>query len=156
MRYSKNENVQKGMESVAINYFPNIRRLIRYLSILLTIIVVAIPGILYIMHRADAQVALGNAKSLRMALDAAATEHYGSSQPFCDASSIGGVTEEVWRQVITDSKVPGDFWILQMDKSGYEVQRFFYQEGDFTVTFCREPLTYEVFYQQEFIQTYER
>ena len=44
------------------------------LMLSLTIIVAAIPGTLYIMRRADAQVALGNAKSLRMALDAAATE----------------------------------------------------------------------------------
>lgn len=126
------------------------------LMLSLTIIVAAIPGTLYIMRRADAQVALGNAKSLRMALDAAATECYGSGKTFCDTSVLGGVTEEVWRQVITDSKIPGDFWILQMDESGYEVQSFYYQEGDFSVTFCREPVSYEVFYQQNFIQTKER
>ncbi len=123
---------------------------------LLTIIVAAIPGTLYIMRRADAQVALGNAKSLRMALDASATEYYGSGKPFCDVFSNGGVTEEVWRQVITDSKVSGDFWVLQMDGNGYRVQSFLYQEGDFLVTYCREPLTYRVFYQQEFIKTYNR
>lgn len=136
----------------------NTKWLSRYLSILLlvlTVIVAAIPGTLYIMRRADAQVALGNAKSLRMALDTAATEHYGSGKPFRDTASFGGVTEEAWRQVITDSRVPGDFWVLQMDESGYEVQRFCYQEGDFLVTYCREPLTYEVFYQQEFIRTSE-
>ena len=43
-----------------------------------------------------------------------------------------------------------------MDESGYEVQSFYYQEGDFTVTYLREPLTYKVFYQQEFIRTYKR
>ncbi len=137
----------------------NIKWLTRCLSLLLlilTVIVAAIPGVLYIMRRADAQVALGNAKSLRMALDAAATEHYGSGKPFRDASAFGGVTEEVWRQVITDSNVSGDFWVLQMDESGYEVQSFYYQEGDFTVTYLREPLTYKVFYQQEFIRTYKR
>lgn len=141
---------QPADEKQSANRLP---QALSILLLLLTTIVAAIPGVLHIMHRADAQVALGNAKSLRMALDATATVHYGSNQPFCDTSSIGGVTEEVWRQVITDSKVPGDFWILQMDKNGYEVQRFYYQEGDFTVTFCRKPLTYEVFYQQEIIQT---
>lgn len=137
---------------------PNkwLTRTLTILLLTLTFIVAAIPGALYLMRRADAQVALGNAKSLRMALDTAATERYGSGSPFRDPASLGGVTEEVWRQVVTDSKIPGDFWVLQMDDSGYEVQRFHYQEGDFSVTYCREPLTYEVYYQQNFIRTKER
>lgn len=134
----------------------HLTRPLSILLLLLTIIVASIPGILHIMRRADAQVALGNAKSLRMALDSAATAHYGSGTSFFDASSFGNVPEEVWRQVITDSKVPGDFWVLQMDKTGCQVQRFYYQEGDFSVTYCREPLTYEVFYQQEYIRTKKR
>lgn len=134
----------------------NNRWLIRILTaiiLILAVLVAAIPGTLMIMRRADAQVALGNAKSLRMALDTAAMETYASGEPFRDISSNGGVTEEIWREVITDSKVPGDFWLLQTDKSGYEVQRFLYREGDFTVEYCKEPLTYEVSYQQNYIQT---
>lgn len=133
---------------------PN--RITRYLSILVLILAVvtaAIPGTLVIMRRADAQVALGNAKSLRIALDIAATEAYGAGRPFRSASQEGGVTEEVWRKVIVDSKVPGDFWVLQTDESGYEVLRFLYQEGDFTVSYSKEPLTYEVHYQQTYVQT---
>lgn len=131
---------------------PN--RIIRYLSILVLILVVltaAIPGTLMIMRRADAQVALGNAKSLRIALDVASTEAYGAGKPFRDSSLEGGVAEEVWRKVLMDSKAPGDFWVLQTDESGYEVLRFLYQEGDFMVSYCKEPLTYEVYYQQTYI-----
>ncbi len=131
---------------------PN--RIIRYLSIVVLILAVltaAIPGTLMIMRRADAQVALGNAKSLRIALDVASTEAYGAGRPFRDSSSQGGVAGEVWRKVLMDSKAPGDFWVLQTDESGYEVLRFLYQEGDFMVSYCKEPLTYEVYYQQTYI-----
>lgn len=127
--------------------------LLTILVIILAIVVGAIPGALLLMRRADAQVALGNAKSLRIALQVAARESYALDTPFCDNSGKAGVTEDVWQRVITDSKVPGDFWVLQMDESGFEVQRFLYQEGDFTVIYCKEPLSYEVYYQQAYIQT---
>ena len=127
--------------------------LLTILVIILAIVVGAIPGALLLMRRADAQVALGNAKSLRIALQVAARESYALDTPFCDNSGKAGVTEDVWKRVITDSKVPGDFWVLQMDESGFEVQRFLYQEGDFTVVYCREPLLYEVYYRQAYIQT---
>lgn len=123
------------------------------ITILLAILVAGIPSALTIMRRADAQVALGNAKSLRIALQTASTERYAANRLFCDNASQGGVTEDVWKEVITDSRVPGDFWVLQTDESGYEVLRFLYQEGDFTVLYCKSPLTYEVYYQQSYIQT---
>lgn len=132
------------------------QRITRFLTavvLVLAVLVAAVPGILTIMRRADAQVALGNAKSLRIALQVAATEAYGAGRPFRDVTARGGVTEEVWQSVLMDSKVPGDFWVLQTDESGYEVVRFLYQEGDFTVSYCKEPLTYEVHYRQMYIQT---
>lgn len=121
--------------------------------VILAIFTAAIPGILQIMRRADAQTALGNAKSLRLALQAASMECYAADRSFHDISGPGGVTEEVWRKVITDSKVPGDFWILQMDENGYEVQCFLYQEGGFTVTYHKDPLVYAVSYGEEYIRT---
>ncbi len=124
------------------------------ITLILAILVAAIPSALFIMRRADAQVVLGNAKSLRLALQVAATECYASGEPFCDASQEGGVTETVWTRVITDSKIPGDFWVLQTDEGGYEVMRFLYQEGDFTVMYCKEPLTYEVYYQESYLRTH--
>ena len=123
------------------------------ITILLAILVAGIPSALTIMRRADAQVALGNAKSLRIALQTASTECYAAGRPFRDIAGQGSVTEDVWKEAITNSKVPGDFWVLETDKSGYEIQRFYYQEGDFTVFYSKEPLTYEVFYQQSYIQT---
>lgn len=123
------------------------------LTIVLAIIVAAIPGALLLLRRADAQVALGNAKSLRIALQVAARENYAADFPFCDTSGYGGVTKEVWQRVLMDSKVPGEFWVLQTDESGYEVTRFLYQEGDFTVIYTKEPLKYEVYYQQSYIET---
>lgn len=135
---------------------PTTTRLTRILSILvllLAILTAAIPGALTLMRRADAQVALGNAKSLRMALQVAATECYAAGRPFQDSSGEGGVTEAVWTKVLMDSKVPGTFWVMQTDESGYEVERFLYQEGDFTVTYHKSPLTYEVYYQQPYVRT---
>lgn len=133
----------------------HIFRFLTALAILLAVLTAAIPGILAMMRRADAQVALGNAKSVRIALQATAVECYGAGEPFCDASCEGGVTEEVWTKVLMDSKAPGDFWVLQADESGYVVERFLYREGDFSVYYRREPLTYEVYYQQAYIQTQE-
>ena len=57
------------------------RHLIRALSVIvliLAIVTASVPGILAIMRRADAQVALGNAKSLRLALQMASTEAYAA------------------------------------------------------------------------------
>ena len=127
--------------------------LLTILVIVVAGVVAAIPGALLLMRRADAQVALGNAKSLRIALQVAARESYALDTPFCDFSGRAGVTEEVWQRVITDSKVPGDFWVLQMEEGGFEVQRFLYQEGDFTVIYCKDPLSYHVYYQQAYIET---
>ena len=132
------------------------RSLMRALSLIvliLAIVTASVPGVLTIMRRADAQVALGNAKSLRLALQAASTEAYAAGKTFGDPSKTGGIAEESWRKVIMDSKVPGDFWVLQTDESGYEVLRFLYQEGDFTVSYTKEPLVYEVYYRQAYIQT---
>lgn len=130
-----------------------VRFVLAVITILLAVLVAGIPGALTIMRRADAQVALGNAKSLRIALQTASTECYAADRPFCDTSCQGGVTEEVWKEVITNSKVPGDFWVLQTGENGYDVRRFYYREGDFTVLYSKEPLTYEVNYQRSYIRT---
>ena len=131
-------------------------RITRFLTVVvlaLAVLVAAVPGILAVMRRADAQVALGNAKSLRIALQVASTEAYGAGRPFGDVTARGGVAGEVWQAVLMDSKVLGDFWVLQTDESGYDGVRFVYQEGDFTVSYCKEPLAYEVYYRQAYIQT---
>ncbi|MCI8335219.1 MAG: hypothetical protein HFH25_11650 [Lachnospiraceae bacterium] len=133
--------------------YRRVRFALSVIVLLLAILAAGIPGALTLMRRADAQVALGNAKSLRIALQAASTRCYAADIPFHDASEKGGVTEEVWNQVITDSRVPGDFWVLQTAEDGYQVYRFLYQEGDFWVLYCQDPLTYQVSYQQPLIET---
>lgn len=43
--------------------------------------------------------------------------------------------------------------MLQTAEDGYQVYRFLYQEGDFWVLYCQDPLTYQVSYQQPLIET---
>ena len=99
------------------------------------------------LHRADAQVALGHAKSVRLALQVTGQECYGRSGTFFDASKEGGVAESIWTEVLNLSKAPGDFWVLQMAEDGYTVEKFVYREGDYTVWYTLEPKSYTVYYE---------
>lgn len=107
--------------------------------------VVALAGsVLGLLYRADAHVALGNAKTVRMALYAASIEAYGENRPFADPAHEGGVTEAVYADVLTACKVPGDFEVLRMAEDGYTVLKMMYTEGDFTVMYTADPVTWEV------------
>ena len=58
-------------------------RLIMYLLlVILLAIVLVVPGVLRLIYRADSQVALGNAKSVRMAIQVIATQQYGGDNAF--------------------------------------------------------------------------
>lgn len=142
---------QEHKKNTAASPWP--LRAVTLLIILLTILLAGIPPALTLMRRADAQVALGNAKTIRLALQLASREAYGASLPFWSATDTGGVTKKVRNRVLTDTKTPGDFWVLQTDSAGYEVLRFLYQEGDFTVLYQKEPQSYQVFYNQTYIKT---
>lgn len=85
--------------------------------VILLAVIAAAGSVLGLFYRADAHVALGNAKTVRMAL---------------------------YADVLTACKVPGDFWVLQTDKNGYTVQQMIYTEGDFTVTYTADPVTWNV------------
>lgn len=107
--------------------------------------VVALAGsVLGLLYRADAHVALGNAKTVRMALYAASIEAYGENRPFADPVHEGGVTKAVYADVLTACKVPGDFEVLRMAEDGYTVLKMMYTEGDFTVMYTADPVTWEV------------
>ena len=107
--------------------------------------VVALAGsVLGLLYRADAHVALGNAKTVRMALYAASIEAYGENRPFTDPAHAGGVTEAVYADVLTACKVPGDFEVLRMAEDGYTVLKMMYTEGDFTVMYTADPVTWKV------------
>lgn len=115
--------------------------------VILPAVVTVIPGVLRILYRADAQVALGHAKSVRLALQVTGQECYGRSGTFFDASKEGGVAESIWTEVLNLSKAPGDFWVLQMAEDGYTVEKFVYREGDYTVWYTLEPKSYTVYYE---------
>ena len=126
--------------------YRGIKSLFTILIIILLAIVTVIPGALRLLHRADAQVALGNAKSVRLALQVTGQECYSRSDTF-DASQKGGVAESIRTEVLNLSKVPGDFWVLQMAEDGYTVEKFVYREGDYTVWYTLEPKSYTVYYE---------
>lgn len=123
------------------------------LVIILLAIVLVIPGALRLMYRADAQVALGHAKSVRLALQVTGKEGYGNNSTFCDASQPGGVTDNVWQNVMELSKVPGDFWVLQTEEDGYTVKQFIYQEDEFTVWYQSDPKSYTVYHNDTLIDS---
>ena len=81
-----------------------IKSLLTILIIILLAIVTVIPGALRLLHRADAQVALGHAKSVRLALQVTGQECYGRSGPFFDASQEGGVAESIRTEVLNLSR----------------------------------------------------
>ena len=134
----KNETVK-----ISIKYRV-LRMVLLILVVILLGIVTVIPGVLRILYRADAQVALGHAKSVRLALRMTATESCGGNRTFCDASHEGA-SLRVSREVIQLSKAPGDFQVLQVEEDGYTVKRFYYQEGDFMVWYNAAPGYYTVY-----------
>ena len=123
-----------------------IKSVLTILIIILLAIVTVIPGALRLLHRADAQVALGHAKSVRLALQVAGQECYGRSGTFLDASQEGGVAEGIRTEVLNLSKAPGDFWVLQTAKDGYTIEKFVYKEDEYTVWYTKEPKSYTVYY----------
>lgn len=109
---------------------------------------------LRLIYRADSQVALGNAKSVRVAFQVIGTKAYGSNGPFGDVSHKGGVADGLYDEIIKLSKAPGDFWGLQTDETGYQVLRFFYQEGEYTVWYqADDPSPYKVYHEKTMIDT---
>lgn len=124
-----------------------IKSILLILIIILLAIVTVIPGALRLLHRADAQVALGHAKSVRLALQVTGQECYGRNGTFLDASQEGGVAEGIRTEVLNLSKAPGDFWVLQTAKDGYTVEKFVYKEDEYTVWYTKEPKSYTVYYE---------
>lgn len=134
-------------------------KVIRWLSIvtiILLAVVASIPGVMRVMYRADAQVALGHAKSLRTAFEIASTEAYGNGTTYFDASCEGGVKESTYVDILDTTKIPGDFWVTQVSKDRHYVTQFVYQEGEFTVWYTSEPKKFEVYHNDTYIETKAR
>ena len=81
-----------------------IRFILTTLTVIMLAIVTVVPGVLRLMYRADSQVALGHAKSVRMALQVIATEQYGRREVLCDASQEGGIANGLYEEIITLKK----------------------------------------------------
>ena len=140
--------IQQQQESkTTITKYRWVKSLIQILITILLVTVTVIPGALRLLYRADAQVALGHAKSVRLALQVTGKESYGRNDTFTDASQEGGVAESIRTEVLNLSKAPGDFWVLQMAEDGYTVEKFVYREGDYTVWYTLEPKSYKVYYE---------
>ena len=148
-------NSQPTKDSSSKIKYRLVRMALIVLIFLLLVSVVVIPGVLRILYRADAQVALGHAKSVRLALQIAGTEGYGRNNTFCDASHEGGVAESVWDQVVRLSKAPGEFWVMQVKEDGYTVEKFVYQEGEYTVWYQADPNAYTVYHDETMIKPFE-
>lgn len=66
--------------------YRRIKKSLTILTILLLPLFAGAPGVLRLVYRADAQVALGHAKSVRMAIQITGTEQYSKGKGFCDAT----------------------------------------------------------------------
>ncbi|WP_294783404.1 hypothetical protein [uncultured Eubacterium sp.] len=133
-----------------------IRLAIYLLIIILLAIVLVVPGVLRIMYRADSQVAMGNARSVRMAAQVIATQQYGRNEAFCDVTREGGIADGLYEEILQLSEVPGDFWILQVEEDGYTVCRFVYREGEYTVWYDADAEDrYTVYHEKSMINTGE-
>lgn len=138
-----------------ITKYRRIRMTLIILSTILLCIVLLIPGVLRLIYRADSQVALGHAKSVRMAFQVTGTELYGRNGTLCDASQEGGVAEGLYEEILQLSNAPGDFWVLQTDESKVNVTQFVYTEGEYTVWYQADPQKYTVYHENTMIDTGE-
>lgn len=125
--------------------YTRIKSAVSLMIILLLAVVLLVPGVLTLMHRADAQLALGHAKSVRLALKVTAQDCFSKDISFCDSSSQGGVTKGLYEEVISLSAAPGDFWVLKTSEDGFSVEEFVYRENNFTVWYQADPKSYTVY-----------
>lgn len=119
--------------------YRRIKKSLTILPILLLTLFAGAPGVLRLVYRADAQVALGHAKSVRMAIQITGTEQYSKGKDFCDATQEGGVPEALYQKILNLSDAPGEFWVLQVGNDGYKVKQFVYREGNYTVWYQAPP-----------------
>lgn len=129
------------------------RKFLIILPILLLTLFAGVPGVLRLVYRADAQVALGHAKSVRMAIQITGAEQYSKGKGFCDATREGGVSEALYQKILNLSDAPGEFWVLQVGNDGYKVKQFVYREGNYTVWYQANPRSYQVYRGDEMIST---
>lgn len=121
--------IQQKRDNTKKHIYRWIRKFLIILPILLLTLFAGAPGVLRLVYRADAQVALGHAKSVRMAIRITGTEQYSKGKGFCDAPREGGVTEALYQKILNISDAPGEFRVLQVGNDGYKVKQLVYR-GD--------------------------
>ena len=131
--------IQQKRDNTKKHIYRWIRKFLIILPILLLTLFAGAPGVLRLVYRADAQVALGHAKSVRMAIQITGTEQYSKGKGFCDATQEGGVPEALYQKILNLSDAPGEFWVLQVGNDGYKVKQFVYREGNYTVWYQATP-----------------
>jgi hypothetical protein len=98
--------IQQKRDNIKKHIYHWIRKFLTILTILLLPLFAGAPGVLRLIYRADAQVALGHAKSVRMAIQITGTEQYSKGKGFCDATLLGGVTEALYQKILNLSDAP--------------------------------------------------
>lgn len=117
------------------------------LVVVLAVLLVLWPGLTELIYRADARVALSNARSLNTALRVTALTEYGSNNGFCDFTQEGGLTESAYSSALSLSHAPGTFQVLRVSEDGYTVESFVYFEGEFTVWYSGSDSSYTVYHE---------
>lgn len=130
-----------------------VKRVLLFFVCLLLVVVIVVPGVLQLMYKADARVALGHAKTVRMAFVSLAKEQYGKGEELFDVTTPGHIKEGLYDDVIQLSKVPGDFWILETDETTLEVKQFIYQEGGYSVWYNANQGGYKVYRESQMMDT---
>lgn len=141
-------------ETPSIQYHTAVKTL-SVIVIILAVLVTAVPGVMRMLYRIDANGALGNAKLVRLALQTEVTESYGWETSLGDIAGHGGISDEAYQEVLKLTKVPGDFWVLQVSEDRTKLLRFIYQEGDYLVVYNADPLSYQVYRGEKYIDTNE-
>lgn len=121
--------IQQKRDNIKKHIYRWLKKSLTFLTILLQPLFAGAPGVLRLVYRADAQVALGHAKSVRMAIRITGTEQYSKGKGFCDAPREGGVTEALYQKILNISDAPGEFRVLQVGNDGYKVKQLVYR-GD--------------------------
>ena len=96
--------IQQKKDNIKKHIYCWIRKSLTILTILLLTLFAGAPGVLRLVYRADAQVALGHAKSVRMAIQVTGTEQYSKGKGFCDATQEGGVSEALYQKILNVSE----------------------------------------------------
>ena len=82
-------------------------------------------------RRAEARVALRNAKNVKLACFVVAAEQRAKNRPFSDQAGPYGFAEGVEEQILLLAHAPGEVWLLRAGEDPYEVAELRYREFEY-------------------------